>query len=178
MDHEVNGLEVLMQEPPTITIAGRDIQMAPLGILDSVKILELFRNAWTWGLTEIAIKLRNVDQLMGINMQSLAMGLAPLLGAVDTASDILDWFATLLEVPPADLRDPRKFPMGSEFIILEGLMRHGDLQRFLSIKDQYLPMLVQSDALQAILKLTRPVVEEKPSEDSTSPSTSSGDATI
>jgi len=118
---EVNALTYL---PPAVEINGVKYQRRRLGIMDEVKLAELFFKAFG------ELDLGKIEDL---SMGEAGGMLIVLLQKKEVVDDLLGFLRSVLVDFPLsvdDMRDPNKFPMGSELRIVESIIADKDVQAF------------------------------------------------
>lgn len=129
------GSEAFLSEGVTVTIEGREYPIKRLNMRHTLRLGQIF----SVGAAKMAgdIDFAKLDpQIMGIC----------LLGGFLNAEHLtLAFFADILGVDAKDLLDAKRFPMGSEVLIIEALMQHVDVRALLG----NLGKLAQSPAIRA-----------------------------
>lgn len=119
------GEQALMAAPPIITVNGIEYKCRRLGMVDTLRIAKIIAiGAGAVGQNLAAVDLEDAAGLSGQVIQWLVAGMPY------AETQVLDLFASLLGVSGTDIRNPDKFPMGSELIIGEALSKHPDIHSF------------------------------------------------
>ncbi len=133
------GTTALVYEPPVIEIAGREYKLRRLGIVDTLRLAKILAA----GVAGLGHEIGNLDTL-----DPQVLGMLILAGAPFAEQQVLDFLGGIIGVSVADMRDPERFPMGSELQIIEKLVEHEDVRAFL----QRLRGLTKVPALRSLLQ--------------------------
>lgn len=115
-----NDVEPLFAETPTVTINGKEFRMRRLGVGDTFKLARVI----SIGAAGMGAEIGNIE----LNPEVVA-GLL-LAGFPFAEDEILKLFASIIGVEFEDIKDPEKFPMGSEIEIIGAMMGHVDVKAF------------------------------------------------
>jgi hypothetical protein len=137
---EIDDVEAIVAEVPTVTIAGQTYKLRRLGIQDTFKLARI-----------VAIGAAGLGGEVG--NQELSPELFAslfLIGFPYAEKQVFEFLGSILGVKPDELRDPQKFPMGSEVEIVNALIEHVDVKAFFSRVEA----LLKTPAFRALLKRT------------------------
>ena len=115
-----NDVEPLFAETPTVTINGKVLKMRRLGVGDTFKLAKVI----SIGAAGMGAEIGNIE----LNSEVVA-GLL-MAGFPFAENEILELFASILGVEFEDMKDPEKFPMGSEIEIIGAMVEHIDVKAF------------------------------------------------
>lgn len=119
------GENAILATPPTVTIEGTDYRLRRLGMQDTLRIAKIV----SIGANAAGMNLASFND--GDAAAYAGQVISCLVGGMPFAENqVLDLFASLLGVSGADIRNPDKFPMGSELLIGEALAQHPDITVF------------------------------------------------
>ena len=117
--------EALLAEEPTVTIAGREYVLQPLGfkaMAPLARMLEIAQRHAGIKIMEIVSLAQDTDKV--VNLFLAAMGWAEI--------EMFLLLGMLLGVTQDELRDPRRFPLSGISALLAPLAQQVDLAGFLS----------------------------------------------
>ena len=115
-----NDVEPLIADTPTVTINGQEFKMRRMGVGDTFKLAKVI----SIGAAGMGAEIGNIE----MNPEVVA-GLL-LAGFPYAERQILELLAGIIGVRYEDMKDPEKFPMGSEIEIITKLMEHVDVKAF------------------------------------------------
>lgn len=115
-----NDVEPLIADTPTVTINKREFKMRRMGVADTFKLAKVI----SIGAAGMGAEIGNIE----LNPEVVA-GLL-LAGFPFAEKEILEFLASVIGVRYEDMKDPEKFPMGSEVEIISKLMEHVDMKAF------------------------------------------------
>ena len=115
-----NDVEPLIADTPTVTINGKEFKMRRMGVGDTFKLARVI----SIGAAGMGAEIGNIE----LNPEVVA-GLL-LAGFPFAERQILELLASVIGVRYEDMKDPEKFPMGSEIEIISKLMEHVDMKAF------------------------------------------------
>ena len=133
-------IEPFIGETPIVIIQGKEYKMRRLGMVDTFKLARIIGI----GAAGIGKELTTLEMT-----PESAIGLL-IVGFPYADRQILDLFADLLGVDINDIRNPEKFPIGSEIDIIKALVTHVDIKAFFT----KLTELLEMPALKEFLKKT------------------------
>ena len=116
----IDEVDPLIGDTPVVKIKGKEYKMRRLGIADTFKLARIIGI----GAAGIGREISNLDMT-----PEAAIGLL-IVGFPFASNEILNLFASLLEVKPEEIRNPDLFPMGSEVDIIKALVEHIDVKAF------------------------------------------------
>lgn len=115
------GTAALTYEPPVIEIAGVEYRLRRLGIVDTLRLAKILAA----GVAGLGREIGNLDTL-----DPKVLGMLILAGAPFAEQQVLEFLGGIIGVSGADMKDPERFPMGSEVQIIEKLVEHEDVRCF------------------------------------------------
>ena len=120
------GTEPMLGQRPTVTIEDREgnetvYDLKPLGIPDTFNLFQIVAK----GAGYMGSSLGNLTEA---DPQTVALLLVA--GLPYAENEAIKILARVIGVKESDLRDPEKFPMGSEVDIIYALATHQDLLSF------------------------------------------------
>jgi len=115
-----NDVEPLFAETPSVTINGKKFKMRRLGVGDTFKLAKVI----SIGAAGMGAEIGNIE----LNPEVVA-GLL-MAGFPFAENEILALLADIIGVKFEDMKDPEKFPMGSEIEIISAMMEHVDVKAF------------------------------------------------
>jgi len=133
-------IEPLIGDTPTVTIKGKEYRMRRLGMSDTFKLARIIGI----GAAGIGKEITSLEMTA-----ESAIGLL-IVGFPFAEDRILELFASLLGVSDEDIRNPDKFPIGSEVDIIKALVEHIDVKAFFT----KLTGLLEMPVLKEFLKKT------------------------
>ena len=136
-------MEPLIGETPTLTIKGKKYRVRRLGMVDTFRLARIV----SIGAAGIGKEMSTLELT-----PEAAIGLL-VIGFPYAEKHIIELFASLLDVKEEDMRDPNKFPMGSEIEIAKALINHIDVKAFFT----KLPELLKIPMLKGFSKKTSTV---------------------
>lgn len=113
-------LEPFFDEAPSVTIKGKPYKMRRLGIADTFKLGRI-----------IAVGAAGVGKEIGkLELSPEVLAGLMFVGFPYAEKPIMEFLATVIGVTYEEIKDPRKFPMGSEVDIINALVTHIDVKAF------------------------------------------------
>jgi len=115
-DH--TNTDPILDEPPTVTVAGREYTLRRLGLRDAFRVGRILG--------------RGVSMLTNAKEFTVGQIVHVLIGSLTANEDeVLTLIADVLGIKRDELEDPERFPLPSVLDVLEALARHQDLAGFL-----------------------------------------------
>jgi hypothetical protein len=138
--NQVDDVEAMIGEGPVVEIEGTTYRMRRLGIADTFKLARI-----------IAIGAAGIGKEIGNQEMSPELfGTLFLCGFPYAERQVFEFLSSIIGVEENELKDPVKFPMGSEVIIVNALAEHIDVKSFFnSVKS-----LLKTRSFQGLLKKT------------------------
>ena len=115
-----NDVEPLIADTPIVTINDQEFKMRRMGVGDTFRLAKVI----SIGAAGMGAEIGNIE----LNPEVVA-GLL-LAGFPFAERQILELLASIIGVKYEDMKDPEKFPMGSEIEIISKLMEHVDMKAF------------------------------------------------
>jgi hypothetical protein len=113
-------LDPILDEGPTVTIAGTDYQIRRLGFRDVFKVARVLGR----GISILGDQGSNLTPGQAIQVIVASMSA--------NETEVLDLAASILGVSRADLDDTERFPMDAIVDVAAALAEHQDLRAFLA----------------------------------------------
>ena len=117
---EFNEIEPIIAETPIVVINGREYKLRRLGVGDTFKLARVI----SVGAAGMGKEIGNIE----MNPEVVA-GLL-LAGFPYAERPMVELLASIIGVKYEDMKDPEKFPMGSEIEIITALTEHVDVKAF------------------------------------------------
>lgn len=133
------GTAALTYEPPVIEIAGVQYKLRRLGILDTLRLAKILAA----GVAGLGKEIGSLDTL-----DPQVLGMLILAGAPFAERQVLEFLGSVIGVSWEDMRDPNRFPMGTEVQIIEALVEHEDVRAFF----ERLRVAVKAPGLRSLLR--------------------------
>ena len=115
-----NEIEPLIAETPTVVINKKEYKLRRLGVGDTFKLARVI----SVGAAGMGKEIGNIE----MNPEVVA-GLL-LAGFPYAERPMIELLASIIGVSYEDMKDPEKFPMGSEIAIISALTEHVDVKAF------------------------------------------------
>jgi hypothetical protein len=136
---KLRGFSTLLVDADPFVINERTYQFAKLGVGGTFKIINIVKNALTYGYGEASLIIKNLKNVQ--NSANLAWVIAPLMGIPECEVLLIDFLETSLREVYRDdenkpqfrgvvLQDAEVFPMGSELVIMANLAAHPEIGSF------------------------------------------------
>jgi len=133
-----NDVEPLIAETPVVTINGKEYKMRRMGVGDTFKLAKVI----SLGAAGMGKEIGNME------LSAEVVGALLLVGFPYADREIIELLASIIGVKYEDMKDPKKFPMGSEIEIITALMDHVDVKSFFG----KVTGLLKTPALKGFLK--------------------------
>ena len=125
-----NEVEPLIADTPVVVINGKEYKLRRLGVGDTFKLARVIAVAAAGMGKEIADIEMNLETATGLLLAGFPYAERPMI----------ELLAGIIGVKYEDMKDPEKFPMGSEIGIIMALEKHVDVIAFFGKLTELLKM--------------------------------------
>ena len=119
-EEESSEIEPLLADTPTVVINEKEYKLRRLGVGDTFKLARVISVGAAGMGKEIGSIEMNPEVVAGLLLAGFPYAERPMM----------ELLASIVGVKYEDIKDPEKFPMGSEIAIITALTEHVDVKAF------------------------------------------------